>query len=77
MIGCTPKGKVPSNENKKRRLKMDREIRTCGHCGQQYFVENRMDCYPGCREREEIICPHCGEIDGYMKTSGVPHTSKV
>ena len=56
---------------------MDREIRTCGHCGQQYFVENRMDCYPGCREREEIACPHCGKIDGYMKTSGVPYTSKA
>ena len=51
-------------------------IRICNHCGKKYSVENRNDRFPGGKEKEEIICPHCGEIDGYMMTSGYPYTQK-
>ena len=58
-------------------METDKNIRTCGHCGKKYMVENHGDCYPGCKEKEEIVCPHCKEIDGYMTTSGWPYVIKL
>ncbi len=57
-------------------MAIDKDIRICKHCGKKYSVENRSDVFPGGKEREEIICPHCGKIDGYMMTSGYPYTQE-
>ena len=57
-------------------MAVNKDIRICKHCGKKYSVENRSDCFPGGKEREEIFCPNCGKIDGYMMTSGYPFTQK-
>lgn len=57
-------------------MDLDKDIRTCNHCGKKYSVENQGDMFHGGKEREEIICPHCGKIDGYMMTSGYPYTQE-
>ena len=53
------------------------DIRTCSACGKTYEVTIIGDTRPGCREREEIICPSCGHVDGYVFTGGVPRTTVV
>ena len=57
-------------------MAVNKDIRICKHCGKKYSVENQSDCFPGGKEREEIFCPNCGKIDGYMRTSGYPFTQK-
>lgn len=57
-------------------LVLGRDVRTCKKCKKKYSVVNQGDCHPGGKEREEIICPHCGHIDGHMMTSGFPKTFK-
>lgn len=56
---------------------MNDNVRTCSSCGRQYEVTIIGDTHPGCREMEEIYCPHCHKKDGAIFTSGVPHTSAV
>lgn len=55
---------------------LGKDVRTCGKCGKMYSVSNDGDRWPGGKDREEIICPHCGHVDGYMMTSGFPRTFK-
>ena len=55
---------------------LGKDIRVCGNCEKKYSVSNKGDHWPGGKDREEIICPHCGHIDGHMMTSGNPRTEK-
>ena len=56
---------------------LDKDIRTCKKCGKRYVVINYGDHFPGGKEKEEIICPWDGHIDGTMMTSGFVRTEKV
>jgi hypothetical protein len=55
----------------------DKEIRICTKCRGRYVVHNDGDCYPGGKEREEIYCPCCSHLDGYLTTSGRVRTEKL
>lgn len=50
------------------------DVRICKSCGKRYVVENVSDCFPGGKEQEEIVCPHCHAHDGVMITSGFVRT---
>ena len=32
--------------------------------------------HPGGKDKEDIVCPYCGSIDGSIMTSGYIHTQK-
>lgn len=51
--------------------------RKCFNCGNRYNVWITPDLYPGSREREDIKCPCCDSIEGYIKTSGTVLTEKA
>ena len=36
--------------------------RTCSNCGKLFGYELIGVNAPGCREREDLICPYCGAI---------------
>ena len=61
----------------KEKIMNDKEIETCRKCGQRYIVHNDGDCYPGGKEREEIYCPNCSHLNGYLMTSGRVRTEQV
>ncbi len=52
----------------------DKDVRTCNKCGKEFEVRNEGDMFPGGREKEELRCPYCHAINGYMMTSGMPRT---
>jgi len=49
---------------------------TCEHCGKEFDVKVTTDNVPGCKDKEEIICPYCHEENGYRMTSGFVYTKK-
>lgn len=55
--------------------KMTEEI--CKKCGGKFHWEIINAGYPGGKDKEEIICPHCGEINGHRMTAGTIWTEKV
>lgn len=42
---------------------------TCKKCGGLYSYELVGTVYPGGKDKEEIICPFCGEVEGHRMTS--------
>lgn len=40
-------------------------------CGKLFECQITDDRYPGCKDKEEIICPYCGKVVGYEMTSGI------
>ena len=49
----------------------------CKKCGGKFHWEIINAGYPGGKDKEEIICPHCGEINGHRMTAGTIWTEKV
>ncbi len=49
----------------------------CKSCGKEFDYEVYGDTYPGCKDREEIECPYCGEINAYEMTSGFVKTFPI
>lgn len=47
---------------------MTMTIIDCKKCGKKYAYEIWGTVYPGGKEREEAICPYCGEV-GYSTMS--------
>ena len=45
------------------------EIITCKKCGKKYGYEIWGEVYPGGKDREEAICPYCGEVGYSTMTS--------
>lgn len=43
---------------------------TCEKCGHEFHWRNWGDVYPGGKDKEDIICPKCGNITGSIVTSG-------
>lgn len=41
----------------------------CKRCNKKYTWSIAGTVYPGGKEKEEIICPYSGEINGYEMTS--------
>ena len=56
---------------------MDKDIRKCKNCGKEYAVSIIGDTMPGCKEREDIKCPYCYHLDGYITTGGCVRTYGV
>lgn len=52
------------------------DLERCRACTRVYEVSEMGFPAPGCREPEEVICPHCGSYYTQM-TSGVWQTHKV
>jgi hypothetical protein len=48
----------------------------CKKCKHGFQWSNRGDIYPGGKEKEDIVCPYCGAVDGNIMTSGYIHTQK-
>ena len=46
----------------------------CDKCGLGFQWCNKGDIYPGGRAKENIVCPHCGNIFGNILTSGYIYT---
>ncbi len=49
----------------------------CSHCGKPYHVQEAPMGVPGGKDKEEIFCPWCHQIDGYMMTDGFVRTEKI
>ncbi len=49
----------------------------CKKCGQEYDYIECGGGYPGGKDREEALCPYCGEADFSRMTSGYFETYKV
>lgn len=49
----------------------------CIECRKEFVWKNVGDVYAGGKDREEIICPYCGEINGTRMTSGRIEARKV
>jgi len=48
----------------------------CKECKHEFQWSNRDDIFPGGKDKEDIVCPYCGSIDGSIMTSGYIHTQK-
>ena len=55
---------------------MENYSKTCKHCKKDFDIEVSSMNVPGCKEKEEIICPYCHEENGYRMTSGFVRTKK-
>lgn len=56
---------------------MEKYQQTCSNCGKVFQVHvTTMGC-PGCKEKEEIICPYCHKEQGYRMTDGFVYTFKL
>ena len=55
-----------------------KDIEQCPKCGNYFTVEERFAGFPGCKESEEIFCPHDG-CDYYYtrRSNGVFQTYKA
>lgn len=49
----------------------------CKKCGKLFDYSVGGDIYPGGKEKEDIDCPHCGENNGYVMTSGFVNSYKL
>lgn len=56
---------------------MDKDTMVCTNCKEEFEVEVYGTVYPGCKEREEIICPYCSTENGSIMTSQFVKTSKI
>ena len=56
---------------------MDVSNMKCKKCGKEFTVEVLSMNVPGCLEKEEIICPYCGKINGGCMTSCFVKTYKI
>lgn len=53
-------------------------IETCEKCGKQYSWHETNAHYPGGKEKEVLICPHCKhQKDGPWMTSGFFETEAI
>ena len=53
------------------------EMEVCSKCGKQFSWAVSGDVWPGGKDREDIICPYCGECTGSVVTSGFLVTKKA
>ncbi|MDR7239197.1 Zn finger protein HypA/HybF involved in hydrogenase expression [Neobacillus drentensis] len=49
----------------------------CKKCGKEFYFQVTEMNVPGGKEREYINCPHCGETNGSVVTSGVVYIHKI
>ena len=49
----------------------------CKKCGKKFRVEVTTMGVPGGKDREEITCPYCSQLNGYRMTSGFVNTYKI
>jgi hypothetical protein len=49
---------------------MEKEQCNNNECGEYFIIDIQLDFGVGNKEKEEIICPHCGELNGTIMTSG-------
>ena len=56
---------------------MNKDTRVCTNCKTEFEVEVYGTVYPGCKDREEIICPYCSAENGGIMTSQFVKTSKI
>lgn len=56
---------------------MDKEKYSCKVCEKKFEVELVGAIYPGCKEKEEILCPHCGAENGTIMTSQIVKIYKL
>lgn len=56
---------------------MEEYTKKCEFCGREFRVQVTTMNVPGCKEKEEIICPYCHEENGYRMTSGFVYTYKI
>ncbi|MBQ0076228.1 MAG: hypothetical protein KBS69_03750 [Bacteroidales bacterium] len=55
---------------------MEEYKQQCTECGKTFIVRVTTDNVPGCKEKEEVICPYCHTEVGYRMTSGFVYTYK-
>lgn len=56
---------------------MERYEMNCKKCGKKFRVEVTTMGVPGGKDREEITCPYCSQLNGYRMTSGFVNTYKI
>jgi DNA-directed RNA polymerase subunit RPC12/RpoP len=53
------------------------EIVTCKNCGKEFLYKVTDMQVPGGKDREDINCPYCGEINGTVVTSVFVYSYKL
>lgn len=56
---------------------MEEYHQTCSKCGNEFLVQVTTMGFPGCKDKEEVICPYCHEENGYRMTDGFVKTYKL
>lgn len=56
---------------------MEKYNQTCNECGKEFLVRVTTENVPGCKMKEEVICPYCHAENGYRMTSGFVYTYKI
>lgn len=56
---------------------MDKDTMVCINCSEEFEVKVYGTVYPGCKEREEIICPYYSAENGAIMTSQFVKTRKL
>lgn len=54
-----------------------KDITSCHNCQRKFSYTNTGDRWAGGKENEPIICPYCGENNGWVMTSGFILCSKI
>lgn len=49
----------------------------CKKCGKEFKYKVTSMNVPGGKDKENIDCPYCGEINGAVMTSGFVYTHKI
>jgi len=49
----------------------------CKKCGKEFECKVTSMNVPGGKDKENIGCPYCGEINGTVMTSGLVYTHKI